>query len=93
MLDKILDTLIILANRIPMSNKWYARLVCLPFVLWFLFVAPLGMICETVPDSKIAILVAVIALLTIWYFCREQKWLWILPYLCIGKILLALLMI
>lgn len=92
MLDKILDIVGILVDRIPMNNQWYARFVCLPSTLWFLFFVPIEVINSYINYIPV-MLMATIFVLVIWYFCRKQKWLWILPYLCIGKILLATLIV
>lgn len=89
MLDKLADIFSLLVDRLPLDNKWYAWLVCVPLaVCWLL--ADMDAVLLFFGSSAFMWGVTVVAFICMWWFCRRQPWIWILPYLCMAKLLFFL---
>ncbi|HEZ7549204.1 TPA: hypothetical protein WJK54_000450 [Neisseria meningitidis] len=80
----------LLANRLTVNRKWHAYLYCLPFTAYWVS-ADKEIVRTLVMGDGFFVLILCTALFGMWFFCRRQRWLWVLPYLCIFKILFSLI--
>lgn len=80
----------LLANRLTVNRKWHAYLYCLPFTAYWVLVDK-EIVRTLVMGDGFFVLILCTALFGMWFFCRRQRWLWVLPYLCIFKILFSLI--
>lgn len=80
----------LLANRLTVNRKWYAYLSCLPFTAYWVS-ADKEILRTLIMGDRFVVLILCTALFVMWFFCRRQRWLWVLPYLCIFKILFSLI--
>ncbi|WP_455524354.1 hypothetical protein [Neisseria lactamica] len=80
----------LLANRLSVNGKWYAYLSCLPFTAYWVLVDK-EIVRTLVMGDGFFVWIFCTALFGMWFFCRRRRWLWVLPYLCIFKILFSLI--
>ncbi len=80
----------LLANRLTVNRKWHAYLYCLPFTAYWVSTDK-EIVRTLVMGDGFFVWILCTGLFGMWFFCRRQRWLWVLPYLCIFKILFSLI--
>lgn len=86
MLDKWVDTFSLLIDRLPLGNKWYAWLVCVPLAACWLL-ADMDAVLLFFGSNAFMWGMTAAAFIWMWWCCRQLPWIWILPYLCMVKLL------
>lgn len=91
MLEKIIDFLFFLDQRLPFAkNRWAALLGSLPFTL-LLLITDDKTIRMLLSETSWGIWAVCFALAIMWLDCRTDRRLRFLPYICIAKIAVSFL--
>lgn len=85
MLDKVYELIYTLANILSINDKWCAWLICFPLSVYWLFFTDAETIGSFFGENTFMWGVAITVLFWMWWCCRKQPLLWVLPYLCMGK--------
>lgn len=89
--EKIIDFLFFLDQRLPFAkNRWAALLGSLPFTL-LLLITDGKTIRMLLSETSWGVWAVCFVLAFIWFFCRTDRWLRFLPYICIAKIVVSFL--
>lgn len=89
--EKIIDFLMFLDERLPfVKNRWGTLLMSLPFTL-LLLITDGKTIHMLLSETSWGVWAVCFVLAFIWFFCRIDRWLRFLPYICIAKIAVSFL--
>ena len=91
MLEKIIDFLMLLDERLPfVKNRWGTLLMSLPFTL-MLLITEGKTIRMLLSETSWGIWTVCFVLAIMWFDCRTDRRLRFLPYICIAKIAVSFL--
>lgn len=91
MLEKIIDFLMLLDERLPfVKNRWGTLLMSLPFTL-LLLITDGKTIRMLLSETSWGVCAVCFVLAMMWFDCRTDRRLRFLPYICIAKIAVSFL--
>lgn len=90
LLEKLFELIHLLLSQLELSRKWRVWLIYLPATLFWLWL-DMDIIMPFLLQHWFYSAVAAAAWIGMWWDCRQERWLWFLPYLCLIKTLMYLI--